>query len=134
MALLETDAVVRRAAHQRLRDALRLLTGTRSFHNFCPHFHDSSDGALHIVSLQRYYYCLPVLVRVAVALRVSLRKIVWVCRQVCALCLSLSFGNDRGFSCEGDGFGGLCSVDHHRSVVSVPPDTQDDGSGPGGCR
>lgn len=45
MALLETDAVVRRAAHQRLRDALRLLTGTRSFHNFCPHFHDSSDGA-----------------------------------------------------------------------------------------
>ena len=62
MALLETDAVVRRAAHQRLRDALRLLTGTRSFHNFCPHFHDSSDGALHIVSMQRYYYCLPVLV------------------------------------------------------------------------
>ena len=44
MALLESDAAVRRAAHQRLRDSLRLLTGTRSFHNFCPHFHDSSDG------------------------------------------------------------------------------------------
>ena len=44
MALLESDAAVRRAAHQRLRDALRSLTGTRSFHNFCPHFHDSSDG------------------------------------------------------------------------------------------
>lgn len=44
MALLESDATVRRTAHQRLRDALRLLTGTRSFHNFCPHFYDSSDG------------------------------------------------------------------------------------------
>ena len=53
MALLESDAVVRRAAHQRLRDALRQLTGTRSFHNFCPHFHDSSDGK----SVRSVYRC-----------------------------------------------------------------------------
>ena len=38
-------AGLRRDAAERLRDALRLLTGTRSFHNFCPHFCDSSDGA-----------------------------------------------------------------------------------------
>jgi tRNA U38,U39,U40 pseudouridine synthase TruA len=53
MALLESDAAVRRAAHQRLRDALRQLTGTRSFHNFCPHFHDSSDGK----SVRSVYRC-----------------------------------------------------------------------------
>lgn len=42
LALLESDAAPRRAVHTRLRDALRLLTGTQSFHNFCPQF---TDGA-----------------------------------------------------------------------------------------
>ena len=53
VALLESDAAARRAAHARLRDALRMLTGTRSFHNFCPHFHDDSDPK----SVRSVYRC-----------------------------------------------------------------------------
>ena len=47
------DAAPRRGAHQRLRNALRMLTGTRSFHNFCPRFKDSSDGK----SVRSVYRC-----------------------------------------------------------------------------
>eukprot|EP01052_Picozoa_sp_SAG31_P012181 SAG31_NODE_706_length_12688_cov_41.991342_2_plen_337_part_00 len=53
LALLESDAAPRRDAHSCLRDALRLLTGTRSFHNFCPHFQDASDPK----SVRSVYRC-----------------------------------------------------------------------------
>ena len=52
LALLDCDAVVRKDIHRRLRASLKLLTGTKSFHHFCPRT-NRGDGQ----SIRSVYRC-----------------------------------------------------------------------------
>eukprot|EP00747_Dinoflagellata_sp_TGD_P054112 gnl/TRDRNA2_/TRDRNA2_148827_c0_seq1.p1 gnl/TRDRNA2_/TRDRNA2_148827_c0~~gnl/TRDRNA2_/TRDRNA2_148827_c0_seq1.p1 ORF type:complete len:346 (+),score=63.57 gnl/TRDRNA2_/TRDRNA2_148827_c0_seq1:92-1039(+) len=53
LAMPEAQARPRRAVHTRLHDALRRLTGTRSFHNFSPGFTSATDPK----SIRSVYRC-----------------------------------------------------------------------------